>query len=679
MRRLTILVLALAAAFAAFAQLSSTSRALLSQSGWHISNQRHLSNRCDNSDDSDSSDSLPPFYPMIIMADDQQALEDMGVIIWHRRAGMLLTSVPRHALDDVLSLDGIICAEAALRASACMDVARPLCGVDRIQAGEGLPQPYRGRGMLVGLADIGFDATHVAFAGRVKGFFYYDAAWGKRVALTDPQEIAEFATDSAGMWHATHVANIMAGGYMGNGYYGVAPEADIAAATSTLDDVSILCGIEDIIALGLSAGQRPVINMSLSNNLGPHDGTDLMCRYLAACSDDAMLCLSAGNYGQRTISASHSFDRDGIRRLSLNTSTAWNGFAVNGATEFWGSDGRPFDIRIEVYDIDARQVVFATPWVHDGELTVTAQTFPEWGRYMKGEAYAAACISPLNGRYSATAIYDITTEPVSAGGPWSRYYVGLAVRCSAGQTVDVFADGARSYLMTSNPDSFKPNADMSISDLCTASGVMSVGMCGSRASAPGGFEWDIDVKAMSPYSAYGLGLPTIAAPGYYVVSAISGEYMAEHPDTPFSAYAEVDGKTYWWTPDCGTSMSAPYAAGTMALWLQANPDLTNEQLIEIAQSTAVAGEADPTDPRWGAGRLDSYAGLLQAIRLSGLSPAEHNPLIKVNPDRTIEIDDNARIYASDGRLVAAGSRVGPLRPGLYIVSTPSGATKLTIK
>lgn len=209
---------------------------------------------------------------------------------------------------------------------------------------------------------------------------------------------------------------------------------------------------------------------------------------------------------------------------------------------------------------------------------------------------------------------------------------------------------------------------------------MSVGMCGSRASAPGGFEWNIDVKAMSPYSAYGLGLPTIAAPGYYVVSAISSEYMAEHPDTPFSACAEVDGTQYWWTPDCGTSMSAPYAAGTMALWLQANPDLTNQQLIEIAQSTAVAGEVDPANPRWGAGRLDSYAGLQQAIRLAGFTPAEQAPLIKINPNRSLEISTPARIYAADGRLVATtnGGSVGTLPPGLYVIVSGAYTRKVAL-
>ncbi|MDE7376917.1 MAG: S8 family serine peptidase [Muribaculaceae bacterium] len=689
MRRLTILLaVAFATAFVAFAQLGSTSRAVLAQGQWHQSNQRYQSNQSslsdnsDNSDNSNNSDTVPkpPYYPMIIMGGDEQALDSMGVIVWHRRAGMMLTSVPRDTVDAVMALDGIICAEAALRASACMDVARPLGGVDRIQAGEGLPEAYRGQDMLVGFADIGFDANHIAFAGRVKGLFHYDASWGKRVVLTDPQEIAAYATDSADMWHATHVANIMAGGYMGNGYYGVAPEADIAASMSPLDDVSILCGLEEIIALGKSRGQRPVINMSLSSNLGPHDGTDLMCRYLAALGDDAMLCLSAGNGGKREISASHLFVEDGVKRIRVNDIATWTGFEVNGITEFWGADGQPFEIRVEVYDIDAHEVVFASPWVQDGELEVTAEAYPEWGRYMQGEAYAVACVSPLNGRYSATGYYSIATKPVSAAGPWSKYYVSLAVRCKAGQKIDVFADASRSFLMVAPPDTFQPNADMSISDLATADGVMSVGMCGSRSTAPGGFEWNIDVKAMSPYSAYGLGLPTIAAPGYYVVSAISGEYMALHPDTRTSASTEVNGKTYWWTPDCGTSMSAPYAAGTVALWMQANPDLTNQQIIDIAVSTAIPGEAAPSNPRWGAGLIDYNPGHMPDNRLSGQTPAEHAPLIKVTPDGTIEVDVPARIYASDGRLVAKtnGGSVGSLPPGLYVIVAGSHTSKVAL-
>ena len=64
----------------------------------------------------------------------------------------------------------------------------------------------------------------------------------------------------------------------------------------------------------------------------------------------------------------------------------------------------------------------------------------------------------------------------------------------------------------------------------------------------------------------------------------------------------------------GTSMSAPMVAGIIALWLQANPNLTVAQIKTILQNTSITdsftgtGSAIPNNI-WGRGKINAYAGI----------------------------------------------------------------------
>ena len=63
-------------------------------------------------------------------------------------------------------------------------------------------------------------------------------------------------------------------------------------------------------------------------------------------------------------------------------------------------------------------------------------------------------------------------------------------------------------------------------------------------------------------------------------------------------------------------MATPAVAGAIALWLEADPTLTIDEVKDIAISTAVkdsyVAAGDPV--QWGAGKFDAYAGLKEVIR-----------------------------------------------------------------
>ena len=64
-------------------------------------------------------------------------------------------------------------------------------------------------------------------------------------------------------------------------------------------------------------------------------------------------------------------------------------------------------------------------------------------------------------------------------------------------------------------------------------------------------------------------------------------------------------------------MATPVVAGGIALWLEADPTLTVDEVKDIISKTSVV-DADVTgsgDPiQWGAGKFDAYAGLKEVIR-----------------------------------------------------------------
>lgn len=93
--------------------------------------------------------------------------------------------------------------------------------------------------------------------------------------------------------------------------------------------------------------------------------------------------------------------------------------------------------------------------------------------------------------------------------------------------------------------------------------------------------------------------PDVLFPGVNIVAARArGTSMARPVDE-------------FYTSASGTSMATPHAAGTCALILKANPNLTPEQVKRILQQAAVNLDLDPNTQ--GAGRVDAA----RAVQLAG--------------------------------------------------------------
>ena len=585
------------------------------------------------------------YVAIVLQLESEEATVPSFAAVLSRRGDLAAVSVPQSRLDELLSAPGVLRMESGVCAVPVMDEARKMCG---LQQTLDMPGHYRGRNVVVGFTDIGFDPNHVNFLGndgnsRVRRLVNYrgTALWPDR--LTDAGEITSWTTDDPANWHATHVAGILAGSYEPNGYYGVAPEADIVATTSPLHDGYLLAGCEEVVTYARERGVPAVINMSIASSTGSHDGTSLFNRYLQRLADDAVVCVSAGNSGYKwtgCIPFTATPEKPKVQAL-FRESPFSTPFEVKGIADLWSMTDKPFSVRILIYDALDKKFVGSID-THDftaGETQTVAATpdiAPAYGiesdetlaRYFaSARVVVSSEVNPYNNRFNSVMSFEWLNRPESDGVITGHYWLGIEVTPAQGETVRMFASDGIQFmrpLMEYDPDF--SNA-WSINDLACGDGIVAVGAVTSRVKWPSDGEEYVagpaeSVGKVAEFSSFatldnGKVLPSICAPGAAVVSSISTPYVMAHPGSDgFCDVVTAGGRTHYWRNASGTSMSSPYTAGVFALMFEANPDLTPAEAIDIVSRTAVA--PPDTDKRWGHGMLDAYAAVKAALEASGI-------------------------------------------------------------
>lgn len=196
---------------------------------------------------------------------------------------------------------------------------------------------------------------------------------------------------------------------------------------------------------------------------------------------------------------------------------------------------------------------------------------------------AALGVRVLNCSFSANTVYD-TNDPVN---------VATKMLTQAGVSVVFSAGNSGPGMHTLNPYAVAP-------------WVVSVGATDTHGRLAG----------FSSRGAFANPLfrPTLVAPGVNVVS-LRGSGIANVTGVQGLAGADAQRLSSqeipYYTTANGTSFSAPQVAGTIALMLEANPDLTPVQVRNILQRTAT-----PLPPYYqyetGAGLLNVHAAVLEA-------------------------------------------------------------------
>lgn len=579
--------------------------------------------------------------------------------------GFVSATIPAALLKSVGTIKGISHISIARPLSVCNDSARYLCNVDPLHNAADYISPITGCGVIVGVIDIGVDFNHINLCdvhgvSRVRAVYMpVDTSGTSSIIDMDtlpgscyesPELIAALTTDYQGSSHGTHTTGSAAGGYRGNGWHGVAPDADIvvcAMPSDELTDFNIANSLKYIFDYADRSGKPCVVNMSIGTNDGPNDGSSYLCRVFNSITGPGRICvLSAGNDGSFPVRFHKELQghSDTVTTLLRNR---WSSSQRNGYVSMWSNREQEHRSRLVVINRNTAAIEYASPIVgtlpEDSVFTLDSEMDSEFARFFDGEIIFANALEPRFGhdgitvesnRYHSYWMFEATL--LDASHVFGFQYVSDEPVELVGWCTN------NDYFYTFGLDGITGgSSEGSISDLATSDSVISVGAYCSRRSYINkqGNQYTYynshpyDIADFSSYGPdeNGIARPDICAPGLAVISS-ANRYATSNDQWPESAW--VNGIEYPYYGNQGTSMSAPMVTGTVALMLQINPTLSPGDVRKILAETATRDDyvlyGDRN--RWGAGKLNTKSAVEQVVN-STLVAGD------VNIDREVNIAD----------------------------------------
>lgn len=544
------------------------------------------------------------------------ALEAEGLFAHAVSDYVLTAEVPVERLQELAARKDVYYVQSPRKFRPLLNTTRTDIKADKVAAGEALETPFDGTGVLVAVIDQGFQPKHIAFnnedgTSRVKQ--YWNRRNYERQKNTKPSATVPNGGDNIPAYgHATHVTGIAAGSDVGNGLQGIAPKASLYMIPSSFDEDEMLQDIQTIAAYAKTQGMPYVVNLSLGSQMGPHDGTTLYDQTLSAIIDQGggFICAAMGNEGDQKIHASHTFATDGETR-SVLVRTAGDSDYYCGM--IWESAG------------DGQEHVSFKPFYYvSGQKTYLTEV------QKNSVGYIEDGIDSYNGKHYF--VYQIPYNSIrNLGGSTSTRF-GVEMTGNTGDEIHAWVEAdmgefqSGTGFLTGNSQYLNSEGGASIPH---AFGIAAYAAANTYKSAIdgytyGGYSSGETVGRLCSFSSNGPWFgedprPTVAAPGLMVKSAYSSydQYFDEE-DTSITNIITKGTAKYYYGEMSGTSMSTPVATGTVALWLQANPELTYAQLLDIFRTTSRHDRyaTEEWDAKYGFGKLDAYEGLKMALALA---------------------------------------------------------------
>lgn len=583
--------------------------------------------------------------------------------------------------------------ETGRRCSIQMDTTRLVVNAEKVYTGEGLSQSYTGRGVVVGVQDIGFDLTHPNFYSADMSQYRIKALWDQlsrdtigstlyvgrdyvgREALLELGHPIDGETQT----HGTHTAGIAAGsGVEGNGvvspYRGMACDADLVLVDNAADNTSLIdpkdyykftyatdaLGFKYIFDYAESMHQPCVINFSEGSSQDFHGYDQLYYELLAKLIGPGRIIVSsAGNDGARNSYIHKNIGKERAGAFIMGNEKRFSCTAKSKQT---------FTFRISVYDnVASPQIVdISTVNVCNAQDSLLTDSL-----LVGGKRYKWRVLAYPNSYDTSETAYDFQLSSPSKLGDSPQ--VSLQVM---GRDADIELYRMSGYMF---PHSLDPVLDAgdcryTIFSPSSSPDVICVGSTSYRTQFVNYLGekkvYDSGQKGIrSSFSAMGPTLdgrikPDVMAPGQNIISSYSTFFINNPKNVNASVKSDVrhfkyNGHTYAWNANAGTSMSAPIVTGAIALWLQADPMLTPADCLEIFANTCSHYDTSLSYPNnlYGYGQIDIAAGLREVLRRKALG------INTIGQKKVSELYDN-RIYLLDGRYV--GTSDANLPKGIYI-------------
>ena len=613
-------------------------------------------------------------------------IRELGGVVQSKLGHQAVISIPIDKVDDLADIEGILKVDAPRKGDLKTNTTREETGVSQIDGTmPGTDVAYTGQGITICVVDAGFDFQHTAFKDadgntRLRCVYlpYNDS--GHKFVVEDeeagtivfpgsvfdtPELIATLTTDVETEPHGTHTAGIAAGSRSPMGYGGMAPEADLVLVSMAGEDNVVEIALQFAAQYARQTDSPVVVSASMNSQKGPHDGTGTMPRLINEISNYAIPVFAVGNDGVTPVHIYHAFDEENNSMKALLAQPMPSlgdddprytmGSLVYGYSRNTLHGNEALNIQLGIADHDNGNILWqsepcAISLTEDGRIEITSDSDEGLGQYLEEGIAAIYGGGDEDGQLGfLAAVQGMLTQDV---------YFFISLSSSSPIEVDMWE--ASNGFAHKEMEGFTPgDSELSCGDWTSTPNVISVGNYVVNTSSINytGVEFDLselytkyDIEETSSYglSLNGVAQPVVAAPGTNVVSSFNH----------YACFLEIAESMQWqgypYASLGGTSMSCPAVSGIVALWLQADPTLTLDDVKDILAHTSRNDEFTAANPiRWGYGKIDAAAGIEYIKRPTTVT--------EVAIEEPSQVEDNLW-YDITGRTYNAK----PTAPGIYI-------------
>lgn len=618
-----------------------------------------------------------------------------------------ICQVPVNELATLSENTSVVRIEARQsNAKALLDDAATRTNAADAWNGISLPSAFKGAGTLVGVIDCGIDYLHPTFRSTEDGRLKIVRAWDmldfQEGQNTDDKKnhfpIGKFLNNEAAIlqkggsldcdiiFHGTHTTSTAAGSGGGTPYRGMAPEADIYSVCRYLSnnkekvaeenlkyytDALDMLAYQNIFDYADSIGKPCVISCSFGGAQDMTDADKLMDDYFKRITGPGhIIVASAGNDGSR---ACYMPKSAGTKSIGGRISATGNNVSINISTK------NKLKLHITDYSVGSHpSKTYDLDFLPDNSLETSPSGLP-WYDFLVDEE---------------TGLDDMIVEIYSGSNEFDPEYVGYDIfltrkdkKFTSGTfVVEIEGDGAAAEIFCQHGSllpatQYSPTLTGAIpnsGNIGSPGSLPSVLTVGSQTFKTTWTDYNGNTHAWgsgkggerSGFSSVGPAMhveikPEVMAPGNIVTAGMSKAYFdAGKENEKVVAFTEQDGDKYPWAIDSGTSMSCPVVAGIVALWLEADPTLTKEKVLDVIAHTATEPVSSLTYPntQYGYGQIDAQKGLLYILNMTQLlATAPQLPTdVTVRPDNqgnilvTLPHEYSAplplRVYSPGGKL-----------------------------
>ena len=584
-----------------------------------------------------------------ISGDADALLREHGAVSLAQFGDIHIANIPVQQLASLSRHATVSRIEAGRSHSLTMDSVATQINALPAYAGQNLPQAYTGAGVVLGMMDVGFDVTHPTFYDSTATTYRIKRFWdmlspdslsstlyvGADYTTEDAIKAYGHSRDGHILTHGTHTLGTAAGSGYDSDYRGLAYESDICIVSNVVSNDQELIpesdyykytsatdalGFKYIFDYATSVNKPCVISFSEGSPQDFLGEEELFYEVLRQMTGEGrILVASAGNDASM-----FTYFHKPIGKESSGLYV----FSIGSEVSCTMKSAQPFQFRLRMLDYNGNTAASHT--ISTANVVAQTDSILTETVTLNGKSHTFTLAAYKSCYNPEEIVYDILVQ----GGSYFGLFDDIVLE-AVGSDADVEFFAGDGFYMTGEDDEEGLNSGDNthcINSPGSSPDVICVGATGYRTSYVN-YNGETQEETYgvngerSSFSSIGPTLdgrikPDVMAPGANIISSYSSYYM-ENNSTSEDLECVVEqfnfgGRTYGWAADTGTSMATPAVAGAIALWLQAKPTLTAEEVIEVFSRTCTQTDATATYPNnyTGYGQIDVYKGLLDILGLT---------------------------------------------------------------